>query len=100
MREFAREMWETRRSQVQVPWAEGRGDSRPLFERLAIDVPPRDQRPGATEILRISWDEAWGIQQRAVERGLAAKETRTIAAIGVDEKAVAKGQRYMTWSAT
>src|SRR5262249_23502057 len=79
-----------------LPWAEGHGRFTALFERLAIDVLREASVLGATQILRISWAEAWHIQQRAVERGLASKKKRTIATIGVDEKAVAKGQKYMT----
>jgi transposase len=47
--------------------------------------------------LHLSWDEAWAIQQRAVERGLERKERRPPTCIGVDEKAVAKGaDSYVT----
>jgi transposase len=51
---------------------------------------------GACAIAGISWDEAWGIMQRAVARGRARKEARPIAYIGVDEKAFRKGHRYHT----
>ncbi len=51
---------------------------------------------GAARLLRISWDEAWGIMERAVGRGLKAKKRRIIARLGVDEKAVAKGHQYFT----
>jgi transposase len=44
----------------------------------------------------MSWDEAWNIMERAVARGLRAKRRRVIARLGVDEKAVAKGHRYVT----
>lgn len=44
---------------------------------------------GAAAILRISWDEAWGIKQRAVRRGLARRTRRIPAYVGVDEKAFA-----------
>lgn len=82
--------------QVKLPWAEGRGRFTALFERLAIDVLRETSVLGATSILRISWDEAWGIMQRAVQRGLAVKERRIPELIGVDEKSVAKGQKYIT----
>ena len=51
---------------------------------------------GATRILRISWDEAWHILERAVARGLMAKGERVCSQIGVDEKSVGKGHRYVT----
>ena len=51
---------------------------------------------GVTRLTGTSWDEAWGIVQRAVERGLARKERRIPQYIGVDEKAFAKRHRYET----
>lgn len=46
--------------QVTVPWAEPRSRFTLLFERLAIDVLRQCDVSGATRILGISWDEAWG----------------------------------------
>src|SRR5262249_62388204 len=66
------------------------------FERHAIDVLLEADITGATRLLRVSWDEAWNIMERAVERGLRAKERRVIAHLGMDEKAVAKRHRYVT----
>jgi transposase len=51
---------------------------------------------GAARILRISWDEAWGIMERAVARGKLRKERKVPVVIGVDEKAADKGQKYVT----
>jgi hypothetical protein len=53
---------------------------------------------GATRILRISWDEAWGegVLQREVTRGRACKQARIVRRIGVNGKAAAKGHRYLT----
>jgi transposase len=51
---------------------------------------------GATRILRLSWDEAWGIMERAVTRGRQRKAPKVVHRIGVDEKAVAKGHKYLT----
>jgi transposase len=82
--------------QVTVPWAEPRSRFTLLFERLAIDVLRQCDVSGATRILRISWDEAWGVMQRAVTRGRARKQARIVRRIGVDEKAAAKGHRYLT----
>ena len=44
----------------------------------------------------MSWDEAWNLMERAVQRGLRAKRQRVIAHLGVDEKAVARGHQYVT----
>lgn len=82
--------------QVTVPWAEPRSRFTLLFERLAIDVLRQCDVSGATRILRISWDEAWGLLERAVTRGRARKVRTVVRRIGVDEKAAAKGHRYLT----
>jgi transposase len=67
-----------------------------LFERLAIDVLRECDILGATRILRISWDEAWHLMERAVKRGLLARGQRACPRIGVDEKSVGKGHKYLT----
>lgn len=82
--------------QVAVPWAEDHGRFTSLFERLAIDVLREASVSGAMRILRISWDEAWHIQVRAVRRGQARKPREPVAHLGVDEKSLSKGQDYMT----
>lgn len=68
-----------------------------MMERFAIDVMLQAATVlAATRLLRISWDEAWGIKERAVARGLARKEEVVPQYIGVDEKAFRKGHSYMT----
>ena len=81
---------------VAVPWAEKYGRFSQLFERLAIDVMLECSISGACEILGISWDEADGIKQRAVKRGLARKVPQVMARLCVDEKGMGQGQDYMT----
>ena len=82
--------------QVRLAWAEPRSRFTAMFERFGIDVLLRTDVTGAKKILRISWDEAWHIQQRAVARGLAAKKSRIHSHLGVDEKSFAKRHNYMT----
>lgn len=82
--------------QLPVPWAEAGSQFTALFERLAIDLLRECSVDGAAAILRISWDEAWGIKQRAVRRGLARRAHGQVAHVGVDEKAIAKRHRYFT----
>jgi len=82
--------------QARLPWADAKARFTLLFERLAIDVLRESDILGATRILRISWDEAWHILERAVERGLTAKKKRICPRIGVDEKSVGKGHTYIT----
>jgi transposase len=82
--------------QVALPWAEPHARFTALFERLAVDVLKESDISGACRILRISWDEGWHLMERAVARGMARKQRRVPALVGVDEKAAAKGHRYLT----
>ncbi len=82
--------------QVRLPWAEARARFTTLIERLAIDVLRETDIRGATRIMRISWDEAWHILERAVERGQRAKRPRVTPYLSVDEKAIATGHQYLT----
>lgn len=81
---------------VAVPWAERYGRFSKLFERLAIDVLRECSVRAACGLLRISWDEADGIKQRAVARGLLRKPVQPVTRVGVDEKSAGRGQNYVT----
>jgi transposase len=81
---------------VAVPWAEKYTRFTRLFERLAIDVMLECSISGACELLRISWDEADGVKQRAVKRGLARKSPAVMPRLCVDEKGMGHGQNYLT----
>jgi transposase len=82
--------------QARLPWAEPGGRFTHLFEVLAIDVLRATNVKRGAELLRITWDEAWHVMERAVLRGRAAKGAALPTLLGVDEKAIAKGHRYMT----
>ena len=82
--------------QIRVPWAEPGSQFTALFERLAIDLLRECSVTGAGELLRITWDEAWGIKHRAVRRGLGRRQRDVAPRIGVDEKAIAKRHTYLT----
>lgn len=83
--------------QVSVPWAGKHSRFTLLMERLVIDVLRACETVrAACRILRINWDQAWRIMERAVTRGRARKESQTMPRIGVDEKAFRKGHSYMT----
>lgn len=82
--------------QVTLPWAQAGSRFTNLFEALAIDVLLAANVKKAAGILRITWDEAWHLMERAVLRGRAAKGHDVPRQIGIDEKAIAKGHRYMT----
>jgi transposase len=83
--------------QVRVPWAEARSRFTLLMERLIIDLIRQCSTvTGACRIAGITWDEAWGVMDRAVARGRARKQPVPIRYVGVDEKAFRKGHRYHT----
>lgn len=82
--------------QVTLPWAQAGSHFTNLFEALAIEVLLAANVKKAAGILRMTWDEAWHLMQRAVSRGRAAKASQVPSHIGIDEKAIAKGHRYMT----
>lgn len=83
--------------QVAASWAEPQGRFTLLFERFAIDVLLATQTvKNACTILNISWDQAWHIAQRVVQRGQLRKELKRMDYAGVDEKAFRKGHSYVT----
>ena len=81
---------------VSVPWAEAGSRFTLLFEAFAIAVLQEASVSGAAQLLGLSWDEAHGIMQRAVNRGLAAREELDLTVIGVDEKCVGQGPKFFT----
>jgi transposase len=82
--------------QVKVPWAEPSSRFTLLFEALAVRVLQQTSVSGGAGLLRISWDEASKIMERAVERGLAARGELDVEAIGVDEKSVGRKLGVLT----
>jgi len=82
--------------QIAVPWGEPGSQFTALFERLAIDLLRACSVKGAATLLRVTWDEAWGIKTRAVTRGLVRRPQEPLPYLGADEKAIAKGHRYLT----
>ncbi|MBU1613548.1 ISL3 family transposase [Patescibacteria group bacterium] len=83
--------------QAKLSWAEPHSRFTLLFERFAIDVLKHTNTQAARTILRISWDEAWHLMERAVQRGLDRKPARIVPLLDVDEKSAGKGQQnYVT----
>src|SRR5207247_5236977 len=81
--------------QVRVPWAEPGSRFSALFECLAIDWMRECGRAATARQLHLSWSEADGIMQRAVDRGLARRPATTTAVLGVDEKSF-QGREFVT----
>lgn len=84
--------------QVKTPWAEERSRFTLLMERFAIDIIKRAQNTtAACDIMKMSWDEVWGIMERAVKRGKIKKKDGIVKKVGVDEKSFKGGHgSYMT----
>ncbi len=80
--------------QILSPWAESRSQFTRLFESRLIDTLKECDVTGVTRLWETSWDETWGVMQRAVTRGLSRKEKRVPLYMGVDEKSVGKGHNY------
>jgi len=104
---------------VKLPWAQTRSRFTLLMERMIIDVILQCSTiTGACGVMRISWDEAMGVMNRAVIRGqerkaaaaeaaaaapqvvmgesAATTATSVVKHVGVDEKAFRKGHSYLT----
>jgi transposase len=81
--------------QVRVPWAEPGSRFSALFECLTIDWMRECGRSATARQLGLSWSEADGIMQRAVDRGLARRPATTTPVLGVDEKSF-QGREFVT----
>ena len=81
---------------VQVPWSEGSSRFTVLFERFTLEVLLACPVAKASALLDISWDQADGIKQRAVRRGLSRRQVSDLRHVCVDKKAVGNGHDYIT----
>lgn len=83
--------------QSQIPWAEPHGRFTLLMERFVIEALLACQTTkGACLLLGVTWDQAWGVLERAVTRGQQRKRAKVVKRIGVDEKAFRRGHKYVT----
>lgn len=82
---------------VAVPWSDpGSRFTMAFEERVIATILACQTVQGASTLMRITWEEARGIMERAVVRGLGCREAAVVAYLGVDEKAIRKGHRYVT----
>jgi transposase len=81
---------------MAVPWSESGSRFTALFEALAIDWMKEASLSAVRRLVGISWDEAAGIQERAVSRGLERREAVSLKRIGVDETSFQKRHEYVT----
>jgi transposase len=82
--------------QIPVPWADAGSRFTALFEALVIDWLHEASLSGVARQVGITWDEADGIQARAVRRGLARRKQKLPTRIGVDETSFQKRHEYVT----
>ena len=76
---------------MAVPWAEKGSRWTLMFEALAIMLLKDSDVTAAAAALRISWEGAWAIAERAVARGLKRRRQAPLKRVLVDEKAFRKG---------
>lgn len=82
--------------QLRIPWAEEGSHFTALFEALAIDWMRQAPLSAVAERLHLSWDEAAGIQERAVRRGLARRNLEPPRYLGIDETSFQKRHEYVS----
>ena len=82
---------------VTVCWTDKYSRFTLLFEVFAIEVLKASSsvKEGAA-LLKISWDMAHAIMERAVERGLKRRDLTGIEYVGMDEKSFRRGQSYVS----
>lgn len=82
---------------VNIPWAEPLSRFSMAFEARAIlALKSTKTVEGARAIMQISWDEARGIMERAVDRGLLRRENVVMPNVAVDEKSYRKDRHFVT----
>ena len=82
--------------QIAAPWAEPRSPVTRAYEGHLIDLCREGDVTGVGRLTAASWAAVWGVLTRAVARGLARKLRRIPTRLGIDEKAIRKGQHYET----
>jgi len=83
---------------VSVPWAEPGSHFSKRFEgQVILALQACKTVTGASDLMRISWEEASGIMTRAVDRGLLRREAADMPHLAVDEKRYGRGgKKFVT----
>ena len=82
---------------VQVPWAGARSRWTLQFEARALKVLQGSESvQAACRLLRLNWESAHILMQRAVDRGLQRRSLDDLEFIGIDEKSFGRGQDFGT----
>lgn len=80
-----------------VPWAGKHSRFTLMFEAFAIEILKIAANiEGARKLLRLSWDGAQQIMDRAVSRGLEKRDLEEVTRVGLDEKSFLRSQSYVT----
>lgn len=82
--------------QLKVPWADESSRFTALFEAEAIEWLREASVHAVARRMGLTWDQAAGIQRRAVERGLARRRLEPPRLLGVDETSFRKRHEYVT----
>ena len=82
--------------QVAIPWAESGSRFTALFEAMVIAWLGEAPIKAVAELVGLTWDQVDGIQQRAIERGLARRAPQLIANLGIDETSYQKHHEYVS----
>ena len=82
--------------QMAVPWAEPGSRCTAMFEMLVINWLREANISAVARRLGLTWDQTYGVMQRAVVRGLARRESKPLRAIGIDETAYQKRHDHVT----
>lgn len=82
---------------MAVPWADKHSRFTLLFEAFAVQVLQScGNVKRAAALLRVDWESAHRIMQRAVERGLQRRSLEAVKQVGMDEKSFLRGHRYIS----
>lgn len=84
-------------SEVSVPWADRFSRVTRMMEAHAIEVIKASRsHTSAAKLLRLGPGQLDRIMERAVGRGMARRESLALPHVGMDEKAMRRGHRYVS----
>ena len=81
---------------IEAPWADPDSRYTAMFEALVIDWLKEATTKAVAQQMGLSWNAIDGIQQRAVKRGLARRDSEPPKRLAVDETSFQKRHEYVT----
>jgi len=82
--------------QIAVSWAEPGGRFTSLFEAMVIAWLGEAPIAAVAALVGLSWDHVDGIQQRAIDRGLARRKPAVVKNLGIDETSYQADHEYIS----